>query len=135
MPVEGDRPRGPLRPSPEDQIVEESFGQVIRSARKELGLSQRGLAQQLELDFTYLSKLENDRADYAAKEEVIRAIAQCLNLNAEELVFLAGRTPRRYESFLKQHAQDLPPLFRRLSENPDFAAEVFRLARQPRPKS
>ncbi|NMG58912.1 XRE family transcriptional regulator [Geitlerinema sp. P-1104] len=115
--------------------MEASFGQVIRSARKELGLSQRGLAQQLELDFTYLSKLENDRADYAAKEEVIRSIAQCLNLNAEELVFLAGRTPRCYERFLKQHAQDLPPLFRRMSENPDFAAEVFRQARQPHPKT
>ncbi|WP_202220615.1 helix-turn-helix domain-containing protein, partial [Okeania sp. KiyG1] len=51
----------------------------MRKARKEKGYSQRELAKFLGVDFTYLSKLENDRADYAPKEEVIRGLARNLD--------------------------------------------------------
>ncbi|MDC0834945.1 XRE family transcriptional regulator [Leptolyngbya valderiana BDU 20041] len=108
--------------------MEESFGTVIRRARTDLGLSQRELAKMLRVDFTYLSKLENDRADYAAKEDVIRSIAQHLELDEESLVFLAGRTPQRYEQFLKKHHREMPKLFQRMAENPAFAEQVFRAA-------
>ena len=36
--------------------MEPTFGEVIRAARKEKGYSQRELAKQIGLDFTYLSK-------------------------------------------------------------------------------
>ncbi|MGC9503773.1 helix-turn-helix domain-containing protein [Baaleninema sp.] len=108
--------------------MKESFGSVIREARMNRGLSQRDLAKTLRVDFTYLSKLENDRADYAAKEEVIRSIAQELQLDEESLVFLAGRTPQRYEEFLKKHYREMPKLFQRMAENPAFAEQVFRAA-------
>ena len=102
-----------------------SFGRIICQARKSKGYSQRDLAKLISLDFTYLSKLENDRATYAPKEEVIRKLATCLDLNEEELVFLAGRLPEQNEEFLKQNYKTMPVLFRRMQENPDFAREVF----------
>ena len=105
-----------------------NFGKLIRQARKEKSYSQRELAKLLKLDFTYLSKLENNRADYAPKEEVIRALARHLDLDAEELIFLAGRIPQQEEDLLKQHYKDMPTLFRRLRENPEFAKKVFREA-------
>lgn len=108
--------------------MEQNFGQIIRQARKDKGLSQRELGEQLGLDFTYLSKLENNRADYAPKEEIIRALAQNLDLNEEELIFLAGRIPQRDEDFLKQNYKTMPTLFRRLQENPEFAQRVFQEA-------
>lgn len=108
--------------------VSQTFGQLIRQARKDKGYSQRELAKLVELDFTYLSKLENDRADYAPKEDVIRSLARELDLNAEELIFLAGRIPQHDEDFLKQNYQAMPALFRRMRENPDFAQKVFRAA-------
>lgn len=107
----------------------ESFGEVIRAARKEAGVSQRGLAKSLRVDFTYLSKLENDRADYPAKEDVIRSLAQHLDLDEDELVFLAGRIPQKYDRFLKDNARDLSRLFQQLQEDPDFAARVFQTTR------
>jgi HTH-type transcriptional regulator, competence development regulator len=110
--------------------VEEGFGWKIRQARKGKGYSQRDLAKLLGLDFTYLSKLENDRADYAPKEEVIRKLAEHLDIDAEELVFLAGRIPERDEEFLKQNYQVMPALFRRMQENPEFAKKIFNEARQ-----
>jgi transcriptional regulator with XRE-family HTH domain len=108
--------------------VEQTFGRVIRDVRKNKGLSQRELAKLLDLDFTYLSKLENDRADYSPKEEVIRSLARQLELNEDELVFLAGRIPQREEELLKQHYKGMPSLFRRMRENPEFARKVLEQA-------
>ncbi len=106
----------------------DSFGKLIRQARKAKGYSQRELAVLLQVDFTYLSKLENDRAEYAPKEEVIRSLARHLDLNEEELIFLAGRIPQRDEDLLKENYKDMPVLFRRMRENPEFAQKVFQAA-------
>lgn len=106
----------------------DSFGKLIRQARKAKGYSQRELAALLLVDFTYLSKLENDRAEYAPKEEVIRSLARHLDLNEEELIFLAGRIPQRDEDLLKENYKDMPVLFRRMRENPEFAQKVFQAA-------
>jgi HTH-type transcriptional regulator, competence development regulator len=108
--------------------VDQNFGKLIRQARKNKGFSQRELAEKLGLDFTYLSKLENNRADYSPKEEVIRSLAAHLELDAEELIFLAGRVPQDDEDFLKQHYKNMPTLFRRMRENPEFAKKVFQEA-------
>jgi HTH-type transcriptional regulator, competence development regulator len=108
--------------------VSNDFGELIRQARKAQKYSQRELAKLLQIDFTYLSKLENNRADYAPKEDVIRGLAKHLNLNEEQLIFLAGRIPQQEEDLLKQHYKDMPALFRRMRENPEFAQRVFREA-------
>lgn len=110
--------------------MSQTFGKLIRQARKDKGYSQRDLAKLIGLDFTYLSKLENDRADYPPKEEVIRSLARQLDLDAEELIFLAGRIPQRDEGFLRENYKVMPALFRRMQENPDFAQKVFRAATQ-----
>lgn len=108
--------------------MDSDFGKLIRQARKDRKFSQRELAKLLKIDFTYLSKLENNRADYAPKEEVIRGLAKHLELNEEELIFLAGRIPHQEEDLLKQHYKEMPALFRRMRENPEFAKRVFREA-------
>jgi HTH-type transcriptional regulator, competence development regulator len=110
--------------------VTENFGTLIRQKRKDKGYSQRELAKLIGLDFTYLSKLENNRAEYAPKEDVIRDIAHNLDLDEEALIFLAGRIPQQDEEVLKQHYQDMPTLFRRMRENPEFAQRIFQAATQ-----
>jgi HTH-type transcriptional regulator, competence development regulator len=105
--------------------VAQSFGQQIRQARKEKGYSQRDLAKLVGLDFTYLSKLENTRADYPPKEDVIRKLAEHLDLDAEELIFLAGRLPETEEEFFKQNYKEMPALLRRMKENPAYAQRIF----------
>lgn len=102
-----------------------SFGTLIRQARKAKGLSQTQLASLLKVDFTYLSKLENDRAKYAPKEEVIRELALHLELNQEELIYLSGRIPQQEEDVLKQNYKAMPSLFRRMRENPEWATKVL----------
>lgn len=110
--------------------MSQSFGQVIRQRRKQKGYSQRELAEKLEIDFTYLSKLENDRAKYSPKEDIIRDLAAYLDLDADELVFLAGKLPEDNEDFLREHYKSMPTLFRRMKENPKFAEKIFNQAIQ-----
>ena len=110
--------------------VEQTFGEVIRAARKEKGYSQRELAKQIGLDFTYLSKLENNRADYPPRENAIRIIAQKLNLNEEELVFLAGRIPQRDSELLKQHYLAMPALFSRMRDDETFVEKLLQALRE-----
>ena len=100
--------------------MEKNFGEVIRTARKNKQYSQRELAKLIGLDFTYLSKLENSRVDYPPKEDAIRAIAKHLDLDEEELIFLAGRIPKRDSELLKQHYQAMPALFRRMRDDATF---------------
>lgn len=108
----------------------QSFGQLIRNARKEKGYSQRELAKLVSIDFTYLSKLENDRADYPPKEFAIRSLAENLDLNAEELIFLAGRITSQDEEFFKQNPKEMLVLLRRMQSHPEFADKVFREAKK-----
>lgn len=102
------------------------FGELIRQSRKDKGYSQSELAKLVPLDVTYLSKLENHRAAYPPKEDVIRSLARSLDLDEEELIFLAGRMPERYEETLKQHYKTMPDLFRRLDQDREYREEVER---------
>ena len=82
-----------------------TLGALIKNARKKQGFSQRKLAEKIGMDFTYISKLENNRVLYPPSETAIRAIAQTLDLNEEELIFLAGRIPECNFPLLKQNYQ------------------------------
>src|SRR5437588_5353239 len=74
------------------QPVAETFGQRIKRRRRECGLTQRQVADKLDIDFTYLSKLENDRGEPPG-EKTVRALADALQEDEEELLALAGKVP------------------------------------------
>jgi transcriptional regulator with XRE-family HTH domain len=78
--------------SAENQQPEESFGQRIQRLRRDLGLTQRHVAAQLGIDFTYLSKLENDRGEPPG-EDTIRGLAALLEADEEMLLAMAGKVP------------------------------------------
>ena len=73
-----------------------TFGSRIKALRLEAKLSQRDLANRLAkrlkgFDFTYLSKIENDRLVPSAA--AILALAAELKGNSDELLALAGKAP------------------------------------------
>jgi len=67
-----------------------TFGQKIRELRKERRWTQRELAEKLNVDFSYISKIENERVDNPPSEELIRNMAVVFSVDAEELLDLAG---------------------------------------------
>ncbi|MDB9424391.1 helix-turn-helix transcriptional regulator [Microcystis aeruginosa CS-564/01] len=108
--------------------MSETFGQVIRKARREEEYSQRELAKLIGVDYTYLSKLENDHAGYPPSQQVIESLATHLKLNAQTLGELAGRLSSDDQKVFKelvQKYQQMPILLRRMKDNPNFAKKII----------
>ncbi len=76
------------------------FPDRLRELRRAARLSQRALAEQVGVDFTYLSKIENGRVE-PPSEGVLQRIAKELadklgkdeTALADELITLAGKIP------------------------------------------
>ena len=91
-------------------VVRATLGSRIRALRLEAKLSQRDLADRVEkrlkendrggFDFTYLSKIENNRLVPSAA--VILALAAELQGDSDELLALAGKAPADVGDMLKQ---------------------------------
>lgn len=99
----------------DEGAIEETFGQRIRRRRRELGLTQRQVADGLRLNFTYLSKLENDRGE-SPGENTVRKLAALLQDDEEELLAFAGKVPEQ----LRDRAQQDVTFARFLRRLPDL---------------
>lgn len=73
--------------------MQTGFGTKLRELRQERGMTLRALAEAAGVDFTYLSKIENDRVEHLPSAETIRDLAQALEVDAMELLKLANKVP------------------------------------------
>ena len=71
-----------------------NFGEQVRELRRAKGMSQKELAANAYIDFTYLSKIENSRRR-PPRERVIKAMAEALQIDFQDLMRMAGKTPGR----------------------------------------
>ncbi len=79
-----------------------TFGSLMRTYRRRAGLTQEQLANALALDFTYISKIEGDKASPPAREK-IGLTAVVLKLTPEErdeLFLRAERLPTEVEEWV-----------------------------------
>jgi transcriptional regulator with XRE-family HTH domain len=74
-----------------------SFGELLRDTRRKMGISQRELAKRIEVDFSYISKLENDRLPPPSSETLGR-IAVELGCEPEALLSAAKKLPSGLEN-------------------------------------
>ncbi len=98
-----------------------TIGQRIREIRKSRNLTQRELADRVGINFTYLSRVENDRLDdeQTPREETLQRIAKALNSDPDELLLLARRIPDAYRDRILSR----PGVFRKLLNLSDTALE------------
>lgn len=78
----------------------QEFGARLKQLRKQVGLTQRELADKVNVDFSYLSKIENGAAS-PPSEKVILRLAEVLYGDRDELLTLAGRIPPDIAEALK----------------------------------
>jgi HTH-type transcriptional regulator, competence development regulator len=110
--------------------MSETFGKIIRRSRKQKEYSQRELAKLVGVNYTYLSKLENDHAGYPPSEDVIDLLAHHLDLDdrKDELRRLAGRITQDdtkiFEDLVTKYKQ-MPALLRRMRDEPEFAHKML----------
>ena len=72
---------------------ERGLGARIRELRKAKQLTQRQLAQQLGVDFSYLSKIENDKLEHTPSLKILEQLATELGVDELELLELADKMP------------------------------------------
>jgi len=80
-----------------------SFGGALRERRRAAGLSQRELAERAGLDFSYISKIENDRLPPPAADTVVK-LCRILGTPSEELLALTGKIPSQVQQSLSTSA-------------------------------
>jgi HTH-type transcriptional regulator, competence development regulator len=102
-----------------------TFGERIRELRKAQGLTQREFADQLGIDFTYVSKIENGRNEIPPSEQLITRMALVLSVNADELLGLAGQFDHRELQRIVSETPEVGTLLRRLQSR-QFSAEEIR---------
>ncbi len=78
-----------------------NFGERIRELRKKNKLTQRELGKLVDLDFSYISKIENDRLEHTPSINTIQRLAEALNADELDLMQLANKVPTLLEPFIR----------------------------------
>ena len=81
------------------KIVDQTFGQSLRELRRSKGVSQRDLAEKVGVDFSYISKLENDRLPPPAGDTIVK-ICKELGVLPNELLASTGKMPTNVKEML-----------------------------------
>ena len=94
-----------------------TFGERLRELRKAKNLSQRALAEKVDINFTYLSKVESEKLDFAQypSEDLIRKLAKALEADVDELLLLAKKIPPD----IRERVIERPDAFRKIASLDD----------------
>jgi len=77
----------------------QSFGQYIRDLRLKKGWTQNDLCEKADITFTYLSKIENNKAAPPSEDVLIR-MAVSLGENPHRLIVKAGKVPSDFQQII-----------------------------------
>jgi transcriptional regulator with XRE-family HTH domain len=80
------------------------FSEKLRRLRHGAGLSIKKLAPQLEVNYTYLSKLENDEVNPSA--ELVERVARYFGVPQDGLLLSAGKIPDEVVEILRNHPEE-----------------------------
>lgn len=69
----------------------DNFGSLLKKLRNEKGYSIKNLSPKLNVNYSYLSKLENGHS--TPSENFIERVAVFLNYDKDELMIRAGKVP------------------------------------------
>ena len=69
---------------------EMTYGKLLKELRRQKGIAQRDLAVAVGVDFSYISKIENDRLQPPAADTTIK-ICEVLGVANEVLLSLSGK--------------------------------------------
>lgn len=102
----------------------EKFGAFIRREREAREIGLREMAKKIGVSPTYMSKVERDEFT-PPTEDKVRAIAQILECDPDELLAMAGRVPSDLADIIKRQPVEMSALLR--TANGLSAEELARL--------
>ena len=80
------------------------FGKLLRSMRRESGVSIKRLAPALGVTYSYVSKLEHGAT--LPSEKLVYKTAKYFSQNPNELLLAAGKIPADILKILQEHPED-----------------------------
>jgi len=91
-----------------------TFGERIRELRQVKNLTLRDLAGLVDVTFTYLSKVENQKLSFGEfpSDDLILRLAKVLDSDADELLILAEKVPES----IRQRVLQRPEVFRTIAK-------------------
>lgn len=69
-----------------------TFGQALKEIRRSKNVTQRELATEVGVDFSYISKIENDRMSPPAADTIVK-ICEVLSVPPDDLLAMTGKMP------------------------------------------
>ncbi|SRR5579883_340740 len=91
-----------------------TLGEYIKELRHQRRLTQRQLAEKAGVDFSYLSKIENNRLEHTPSIKTLQDLARVLEVDELELMELANKVPPVLEAIARD--KDAMRFFRRATE-------------------
>jgi transcriptional regulator with XRE-family HTH domain len=91
-----------------------TLGEYIKELRHRQCLTQRQLAEKAGVDFSYLSKIENNRLEHTPSIKTLQDLARVLEVDELELMELANKVPPVLEVIARD--KDAMRFFRRATE-------------------
>jgi HTH-type transcriptional regulator, competence development regulator len=90
-----------------------TFGERIRELRQGKNLTLRDLAADVNVTFTYLSKIENQKLSFGEfpSNEMILKLANALEADPDELLLLAEKIP----DAIRKRVLERPDVFRKMA--------------------
>ena len=104
-----------------------TFGKLVRDERERRGIGLRQFARQVGMSPTYLSKVERGEFAPPAEEKVV-AIAGLLELDADNLLGLAGKVAKDLQQIIRRRPSEMASFLR--SVNGLSAEQMAQLARE-----
>ena len=94
--------------------IDKSFGLFLKELRKGKGVSIKKLGSQLDINYSYISKLENSHT--LPSEDLIKKIATIFDYDEEELMLRAGKIPDDIIEILRDNPKKAVKFLRRKFE-------------------
>ena len=95
---------------PDNRNVPTSFGSRIRDLRYQKGIGIKKLAPELGVDYSYLSRLENEKV--LPSVEIIDRLSKYFGHDKDELMLLADKVPKDVMQILREHPREALALLR-----------------------
>jgi len=89
-----------------------NLGEKIKSLRQKKGIGIKVLAENINVNYTYISKIENDKVT-PSKDTIIR-MAEYFNCNKDELLLAADIIPDDIKNILKENPTEAIEFIRRI---------------------
>lgn len=77
-----------------------SFGSMLQKLRAQHNITQRDLASRVGVDFTYISKIENEALDPPSEETLIK-MADVFGVDRYDFILSANKIPTDFDFAIK----------------------------------